>query len=361
MRPNSSKPASLADIARKAGVSKMTVSYALRSHPKVSEKTRLRVLKAARQLRYFPDARMAERTAQIRNAKTRELLPIAWLNMGAEEDLWHRYSWLSPYLEGAQQRSFELGYKIDEIWARQPGMTNQRLSDIIYNRGIRGIIVAPPRETSLGHVRLDWRHFAAVTFEGAILAPRLHRVMPDYYFNLLLALKTLRRAGYRRIGLLLDIYHDQRSHHAYLGAINYFHSRIPKNERVRPLFYSSLMGNPFAVKEAGPWLRKAKPDVIVGQHSLLPEWLKSQGHTAPEAIGLVHLALDADCTEWTGIWQRKHQVGAEAIELCISMIRNNRFGLPETPYDILIPGNWKEGNTLASAPVTATLTKKLQR
>jgi len=49
------KPATLSDIARVAGVSKMSVSRAINNRPKISEETRERVLKVARRLNYQPN------------------------------------------------------------------------------------------------------------------------------------------------------------------------------------------------------------------------------------------------------------------------------------------------------------------
>ena len=79
-------------------------------------------------------------------------------------------------------------------------MTMKRVSQILYQRGIEGAIVTHPAR----HLRLNWNHLAAVSLEGALLAPRLHRVMSDMFFNLLLALKMVKRSGYRRIGICVD-------------------------------------------------------------------------------------------------------------------------------------------------------------
>jgi len=48
-------PITMEDVAREAGVSRMTVSRALRSDSPVSDKTRARILKIVRKLNYVPD------------------------------------------------------------------------------------------------------------------------------------------------------------------------------------------------------------------------------------------------------------------------------------------------------------------
>ncbi len=336
---------SLGKIAEEAGVTRMTVSYALRNHPRISKETRDRIQTLAKRLGYVPDARVAMRMAGVREAKQREMLPIAWLNTDKYKEIWHTRKWLSPFIEGARQHCLEMGYKLDEIWLKEPGMTARRISSILYHRGIQGVIIAPCAEP-LTHLRLNWKQFSCVGLEKAILAPRLHRVTADYHYNMMLVLKLLRRFGYRRIGAFMQQLTDRRSSHAYQASLEYFHSQIPSGERIKPLFYRDV----FEVDQENSllrrWLKEAKPDVVVGHHAKMVKWIEAAGYRVPEDIGVVHLALEDDCVDWAGIWQRKREIGAGAAELAISLVQNNRFGLPQVARDTLIPGYWKHGRTL---------------
>ncbi|AHF89056.1 LacI family transcriptional regulator [Opitutaceae bacterium TAV5] len=335
-----SRKISLGEIARQAGVSRMTVSCALRNVGRVKPETAVRIGEIARSLGYSPDPRMAMTMSRVRDAKKKELLPLAWLHASENGRAYHDYKWLSPYMEGAKERCDELGYKLDELWLGAPGMTEGRMSSIIVNRGIRGVIVSPSIP-ELRRLRLDWRKFASVSFETAMLSPGLHRAVPDYYHNITLALKMLRRSGYRRIGLCVQLLEARRSHHTYLGSLHYFQSAIPDAERVRP-----LVCNPLAAEELKAWVNREKPDAVIAHHSRIIEWLGSAGLRVPEDIGVAHLALDDDCADWAGIWQHKRRIGAQAVEQVVSMIHNNRTGVPDVAYETLIPGEWRFGWTL---------------
>lgn len=348
MTADKSRPCSLGDIARAAGVSRMTASYALRNFPRVSDETRRRIREIAGKLGYIPDARIAENMARTRAAKAREPVPIAWLTLDVERDAWRKFRHLAPFREGAEERANELGYRIDEFYGRAPGMTLRRISDILFNRGIRGLIIAPSLLHGTERLRMDWDRFACISFEKAIWAPHMDRVVPDYHHNMLLALKMLRRSGYRRIGVLLSNHFERRSHHAYCSALSYFHSRISRKEHLKPLLFSVEQSDPSKTKAALDWLNKMKPDAIVCHHSGVPEWLHSLGFRVPEDIGVAHLGIEDDVKEWAGIWQRKREIGAETINQVISLLHNRQFGLPSVPRDIVVQGYWKAGRTLVS-------------
>ncbi|OAM87263.1 LacI family transcriptional regulator [Termitidicoccus mucosus] len=347
------KTVSLKDIADRTGVSRMTVSCALRNSPRVRKETAERIRAVAKQLGYAPDPKLAAAMTGVRNAKRKTLEPIAWLNANQNARAYHDYTWLAPYRLGAAERCAELGYKLDEFWMRDPGMTDRRMSSILVARGIRGVVLCPAVLPEITHLRLDWKHFASVSFETAVLIPRVHRVAPDYHYNILLALKMLRRLGYRRIGLFLHRQEERRSHHTYLASFRYFQSGIPAAEHVTPLVY-----DPFDKAALFKWLDEVGPDVVLGHHSKLVAWMEESGRRVPEDIGVAHLSLDGDCEDWAGIWQHKHRIGAQTVELLVSMIQNSRFGLPDIAYETNIPGEWRHGKTLRRRDVIITKLKR---
>lgn len=342
MAAPSQRVVSLSQIAELAGVSRMSVSCALRHQPGVSEPTRRRILKIARRLGYVPDARTAGRMSDVRLAKTKSLIPLAWINTDESEDTWRQKEYLFPYYEGARKRCPELGYELHEFWLRAPGMTMRRLSQILYHRGIQGVIIAPSTQANRIHFRLDWEHFAAVSFQKALLRPQLFRVTPDYYHNILTALRTLHRARYHRIGVVLPIQSERRSDHAYTAALSYFYDQLPRMERIPPLYGLEEYG----LERFRRWMHKYRPSVVVAQHKPLLTYLEQSGFQVPEEVGAVHLAMEDDCVDWAGIWANKREIGVATAELVISLVQNRQFGLPQIPRDITIPGVWHPGRTL---------------
>ncbi len=342
MKRKGSPKASLNDVAKAAGVSRTAVSYALRNYPSVSKETRERVQAIAKKLGYAPDARIVSWMAKMQQAKSKDLLPIAWLNTHTEEeDAWRKHAYLTPFLEGASERCQSLGYRLEEFWLRQPNLTMQRLSQIIYQRGIEGVIITYPAT----HVRLKWDCLAGVGLGGALLAPRIHRVTSDYYFNMKMALKVLKRYGYRRIGLFLSKYAIHFSHRLEETVAYNFVETTPPKDRVPTLIHYERDEKSIR-KRLGEWLRRYRPEVIVCANNSVLGWIEALGLRVPQDIGIIHLSLDDDVLDWAGIHSHKRIIGAAAAEWVISMIHNHRFGVPESSMSMLVRGTWQTGKTL---------------
>ena len=344
MAEHKKAPISLSQISKLAGLSKATVSYVLHNKRGPSSATRTRVLKIVKRLGYQPDARVISVMSTVRKATAKELVPIAWVDTNWDKDAWERYRFLSPYLEGAGDRCSELGYRLEKIWAAEPGMTMRRVSQIIYQRGIEGVIVTP----GWSHINLNWDKLASVSFGHGLLAPRLHKVTIDSTFNLLLALKMLRRYGYRRIGICLDQLVGRSSYNLSKAAAAYFHASISPAEVIRPLYYAiNKNENWIEIENAiATWIRENRPDVIVGHDNRLLKVVETLGFRVPEEIGVVHLATDDDVADWAGIHSRKREIGACAVETVVYALQTRGFGVPEAALNMSIRGMWHGGRTL---------------
>ncbi len=353
MKKAGHSPVSIRDVAAAAGISKSAASYALRHDPSISKATRDRVWRIAERLGYSRDARLGQWMTKVRNSSTKGLLPIAWLNTDTIPSF-RDTKFLSPYLEGAEQRCLELGYRLDEIWMRQPGLTQGRISRILRHRGIEGIVIG----YTLRHMRLNFDRLAAVSLEGGLLAPRLHRVTSNVTFNLTLAIKSLWRLGYRRIGVCLTEQVDRFSHHLVRSTLHHWASTLSVNERVEPLFHPISLRDDAKAPQVAAWVRKEKPEVIVCHDNRMLQWLQEMGYQIPRQMGVVHLALDDDVLDWAGVYSNRRIIGRTAVEMVISLLQNRQLGVPTVPGEMLIPGTWRKGRTLLSKKETSPRGRK---
>jgi len=93
------------------------------------------------------------------------------------------------------------------------------------------------------------------------------------------------------------------------------------------------------------WLKRNKPDVLVGYSHLLPI-IEALGYSVPSDIGLASLAIDQRDPQISGINQNDSIIGKVAIDILVGIMHRGEKGPPSVPIRTLVDGNWFEGGTL---------------
>ncbi|MDD5351495.1 MAG: LacI family DNA-binding transcriptional regulator [Chthoniobacteraceae bacterium] len=355
-------------LAVLAGVSRTTVSLALRNHPSIPESTRNRILTLAKEHGYTPDPLVSTLMNQLRTSrKKRDVEKLAYFTFWNTPDGWRENINEFAYYTGACERAAQLGYEIEHFWAKEPGISSARMSRILYTRGIRGVVFGPlPRH--LGHVSLDWRYFACAALGLTIVRPLLHRASHSYHDGMMLTLRTLRRMGYKRIGFANSALFDQRVKHGWLSGFLTFQHQLPAAQCVPPLLvpewnFGRHMTRPFASSpDIGlhalgsalawnpdkfvKWVEQFRPDVVVSNtcHPLV--FLREMGVRVPEEIGFASLHRLLDTDPIAGIDRLPRMIGSAAVDLVVAQLQNNEFGLPERAKTVVIEGVWRDGPTV---------------
>jgi LacI family transcriptional regulator len=127
------------DIARDLGVSLMTVSKALRSHADISEETRRRVLKRARELNYRPNW-------IARSLVTRRTYMIGLVI----PDLMH--SFFAEVAKGIARKFEPLGYQIVISNSEESPQAELRQIEVLLDRSVDGIIIAAAEANAHGEL-----------------------------------------------------------------------------------------------------------------------------------------------------------------------------------------------------------------
>lgn len=336
---------SLSDIAKRAKVSTMTVSLALRNDPRVAEDTKLRIQTLATEMGYKVNPLVAALMASVR-AK-RQGVERAVIAMVADQRI-AEVPTFKQYLLGSRDRAEELGFKLD-LFHFGPGvMSESRLNGVLYARGVVGVLMAPLFEPGLT-VELDWQHFSAVALGYSMPRPQLHRVVNHQFHSMLEALNQLEILGYRRPGLVLAASDDERVDHNWLAAYLTHTHLQGRRGRPRPLVTSSWSRKLFT-----EWLESNKPDVVVTVESSeadLHSWIESLGIAVPDELGYAVVNREPDSGNVAGVDQNSAGVGAAAIDIIVGQLHRNQRGVPRDPRVTLIEGKWVDGVTVrAQAP-----------
>lgn len=340
MKPQA--PTSMRRIAQAAGVSHVTVSLALRNDVRLPVETRRRVQAVARELGYRPNPLIHALMSQVRARRpVKHTTTIAFLTGFPTADGWRKVSRVyRDYFDGAVERATQLGFRIEEVWAKEPEMTGRRLSEVLEARGIRGLLVGPV-PPARGHLSLDWSRFASATMGYSVWRPDLHRASPNHYQSTTLALRELKRLGYKRIGLAVPRRVDERVNNAQLSAALAFQYRQHPLDRVPPLLVNGIWDE----DQFAAWFREHRPHAVVAHASVVMKSIRRCGARVPDDVGFASLQRDDSRDTCAGIDTNAWIVGAAGVELVAAQLLQNEFGLPTDPRLLLIQGEWVDGDS----------------
>lgn len=345
----------LQQIAAAAGVSKATVSLALRDDPRITSAVREKVRETARQLDYRPNPLLAVHMAHLRTSRPAQWRATLGFLVQLPKEEWAQHALRPPGLSyaGALERARTLGYTLERFWLAEPGMTPARMTRVLASRGVPGVLVAPWPHQGLGE-RLDlgWPQFAAATVGYALWQPNLHRACHDNFSTMGRVLEELVRRGYRRIGFAAAVEDDERVNQAWHARLLVFQAARPRAERVPPLLTREWNQATFLA-----WLKNAKPDVVLATRAIhVIPWLAKARIRVPERLGVATVYWRHELPECSGYYQNFELLGAAAIDLIVAQLQRNERGLPATPNVVLLPGEWREGATLRPAPAAPATT-----
>lgn len=333
------RPPSLQALADAAGISKTAASLALRNQPNVSEATRLRVQKLAREMGYRVNPFVSALMASVsRSEEAPNAAPMAFVSDETPEDL-KRQPRRALYWQQAERRAAELGYRLERFWLGTDGMRAERLFGILRARGICGVVVGLIRDVN-ALAGVDWGDFSCATIDLQTTTPAFHCTESDSFGNALEVFQRLRARGYRRIGLAMDLGSDRRKQYRVLAAYTAFH-RMEERRALAPLEPARWEAD---VVQA--WARKQRPDAVVTVNSEVLDWLRADGLAVPGDVGYANLAVPPTSQVESGMRVDAVALAAGTVDLVDAQLRRNERGLPAKRKRMAVIGNWFEGATL---------------
>ena len=319
------------DIAVKLGVSKSTVQRALTGQGSISAQTRQSVLESAKQLGYHPDPLFSS-LARQRTRQRRTPLDIAYVHASDVR------AGIIPF-ERVAEEAKALGYRARKIDPAELG-SGSRLMDVLYHRGYVGVIIGPIR-ASMHAVILNNTHLPVVCC-GRIDQLPLHTVQPDITDSVRVTWKKMIEAGWRRIGPAICMHpppvEDDLDR---LGAVLSCQQDLPARHRLPPL-KSTLRDQASLLA----WFHRHKPDAVLGfsvaQYYMLKDSGVDMSRVGFASLHVSHVTDPHIC----GMDEANHKVVEESVHMLDHLIRRRSVGTPDEPLHLLIPGRWRDGQTL---------------
>ncbi len=362
---------SLRQVAQSAGVSVATVSRALRNDPNVKEKTRKKVELVAQNMGYRPNPMVKSlMAAQKRRRSAGELRAnICWLNGHPMKDFWHSFTNIKHMIEAARDRAHDLGYGFEEIWEREPGMSDKRFRSIAYARYVQGILV-PGTLSTLAPGAINWDDYAVVCIRDRSAGQlEWNRCSASSRRNVEIAYEHLYDLGYRRIAFCgSDVIRDAEMARelkkfnagkaearglvlrggmkAQVAGFMSSQAYVHKDDHVWPFLFD---GSPHGdLSPLVTWLRRVRPEAVITNGSRTMDACQLARLRVPKDIALAHINIDDDVEGWAGIKSSASQEGRAAVDMLCAQIERNERGVPEFPIHSHIVGDWTDGWTAPS-------------
>ncbi len=339
------------EVAKAAGVSASTVCRALNSNPQIPEATRERVQAVADELGYSPDPLLSAFASRRRGRKLdTEITTIGYLTNFSTRDEWRDNPFYQACYAGVEERAKRMGYHVEHFWLGESGTNAERLSRILYHRGILGLCVAPQP-----HVReplaLDWERFSAVTVGYSVMSPILHRSSAHHFHAIQEVISRLYSRGYKRVGLCLFADTSRRVDELWLsGALLAQEHRLSLDggNDGHGFETKTFLFNDSTLSQVPDWCAREKLDAVISDNLVVMHTLEKAGVSIPGELAFATLNWEDGHPEIAGIDQRGGSIGAAAIDMLIGQIQRGERGLPEVPLTTMVEGAWVDG---ASVPI----------
>ena len=340
----------LRDIARRTGLSTATVSRALHNSSHLPEGTRARVRQVAMEMGYQRDPMLS---ALASHRWIRRSLADGGAALAALSDC---------FLEGKNgmaERAAAYGYRL-EVYPIGDFPDPQRLADVLYARGILGLVVGPIR-TSGFCAAFDWSRFVAVACSVAGERPPVHLVIPNHFRAVQHAWDWAWARGFRRIGLAIFDQPQAIDFHDRCAAFLDRQQYVPVAQRLAVLkvppwvsdiaeLHPGYVLRHEAIRVTRAWVRQEHPELVLGFNDSIRWLLRDAGWHTLETMPFVDLWLHHVESKATGLYLPADEIGRHAVDRLDSLLRIGERGISQHPTTMAIDFAWHEGSGLVGKP-----------
>lgn len=357
-QPTEPHRVTLADIAKADGTHVTTVSLALRNSQRLPESTRHRIQQLAEKMGYKPDPVLQALVSYRKRTHVKQTQEtIAYVTNWTTRWGWKDVTAHPQFYEGAHKSAEALGYKLEHFWLREPELSHGRLSHILRNRGINGLIIASHTREIDENLQFDWENFSAIKIDFFPHHPELHNVTNNQCNIARLAVRRVLEAGYRRVGFVMHRGWDHSVDHMWQAGYLVEQQLIPESERIPIHLFPDL--EPIAAwfneskgvvmpntETFAQWYERWKPEVIISKASFVMPLLNQMGLRVPEDVAFVDVFLEDLTGQMAGVRQNYEEVGTLAMEFLVGQISQNKRGIPRIPTTTFVEGTWFDGASM---------------
>lgn len=315
------------EIAKLSKCSVSTVSKALNGYTDISEKTRKRVLKIAKELGYVPNA-----TAQSLVRKRSNTLGVVY---EVEYGLMNLF--FSSILEAFRREAMQRGYDILLL-------SNNTENGMDYlkhcrSKNVGGVLVVSAGSDAEAIQRLVESEIAVIRLDPEIDVN--NSIYSDSYYSIRNACRYLYDTGHRKIAFI------QGDKQNFIGATRLRgYLDFIKEKNLQPFFHEPINNTSYSMEEGYETMKEiirfyGLPDGVVASSDLMAigamKYIQELGYSVPDHVSIIgfdNLQLCEVVTpKLSSISQDYNLIGRKACEMLLDKIENNEQDLDPVVVD----------------------------
>ena len=293
---------------------------------------------------YISDPKIAQVMSHI--ARSGESVPLQRIAIVGAPELkipppWSSNGLLHRFYLGVKRRAEQLGCGFEAFWMAEPNMSRKRLAQIMYSRGIDGMVMLLDYGRDPTTIEFEYDKFAVSVIGTSLKWPHLYSAEGNLHQGMMLAMRQALNYGYKRPGLMIRRGESQRGDHTWEAGYYFARSRLPKEDQIPVCLFERDDTSSIPM-----WYEAYQPDVIIGHQPPGIRLLGDYGISVPADVAFIALEMHEIDSKVSGVNIRPGSIGEKAVDLLAMQFIANQKGLPINPQTVLIDCEWHDGETL---------------
>lgn len=322
-------------LAKKLGVSKMTISLALRNSYQVSETMRAKVHRLANELGYEHNNKVSKLMKSLKKGNLKDTYdPIAVLNLTNKKICTEKK-------QGAEEVAKRAGYYLEEFTLGKSFTTFERLEKLLLNRNIKGILLfSDLMNEKINEAKL--KNFKII-MQGSsfprILAPRVLTNVTQSYLEIF---KRISARATKKIGILFPAHASTFYKSCLYGAIT---STIDQT-KIKISYFDQHNESFTDHEQLRSWFLKEMPDVFI---SFIPDMHCKIENLVnikfPHDCKYIEMPISSEKKDVSGMHLDQKKIGSLMVASVVGMIESDSNYELLGEHDLMINLTWHKGKT----------------
>ncbi len=338
--------ATIKDVARAAGVHFTTVSMALRGHPAIAARTRIRIEGVAHLLGYQRNEIFSALSRQRKKRPNAHPIPtLLYLGRARSDRHFYGMDHHRQLVAGAAREAKALGYQLMINVVGPSGILPEKLQGYLAQSNAAGILIGA-WDPAMEVPAVDWTLAPTIRIDSRHVPAQVPLVSFDQMKCVIVSFRKLHSLGYRRIGLALGEKDEDATDGLHFSGWLVAQTEFPRLTKIPPLLFPPKATFNEVLPLLQAWMRQHRVDVVMCNWKSIILMMRTLRAKMGRHIGCVCLCRGTQQRHLAGIAPNLDLVGQRAVSLLGSIIHTPPEKNSTPPMNSYVEGTWHDGLTI---------------